>query len=127
MRRASLPLLTAVGLLIGHASAADAAEDPGWVVGEGGHSCGDFILALRQHAADGQSYNHGGANFLPESDLYEQWIWGYVSAQSFRYHLKARSDGSGITLWVAHWCESHGDESVASAAGAFVAHLLNEK
>jgi hypothetical protein len=127
MLKATLLLLIAVEILGGQAFAADAASESGWIVGVGQHSCGTFLLALRAHAANGQGHSTDGTMFVANSELYQQWIWGYVSALSFRYRLKTTTDGAGITQWVAHWCESHGDESVSSAAGVFVAHLRNEK
>jgi hypothetical protein len=68
-----------------------------------------------------------GSMNVAESEMYQQWIWGYVSAASFRYGLPPGSDGPGVTQWVAHWCESHGDDLIVSAAGAYIARYETVK
>jgi hypothetical protein len=100
--------------------------EPGWIVGEGQHSCGSFLEAMREHPPNGDGMRMNGAMYLSESELYQQWLWGYISAESFRYGLATTPDSAGITQWVVHWCESHPDEFLASAAGAFVAHRLKK-
>lgn len=94
-----------------YASSADLHQ--GYLVGTGQKSCGSFLSALHSHATDSTALNWQGTSWVPVSEMYEQWLWGFVSAESFHLQLKSDTDGPGITQWVAHWCESHGDESLA--------------
>jgi hypothetical protein len=95
--------------------------EPGWIVGMGQQSCASFLAAVREHAPNGQrSVEQGNVS---RSDLFQQWLWGYVSVDSSRNGLAVKGDGAGITQWVVQWCESHDpDEQLVSAAGAYVAH-----
>jgi hypothetical protein len=122
MYRVAVALVVA-SLFLSIRSAVAADADPGWVVGVGRHSCGSFLAALREHEPNGEGYHMQGSMYVSESELFQQWIWGYVTAH-FRYGLSAKGDGPGITQWVAHWCESHGDDTVLSAAGAYIAHAM---
>ena len=94
-------LVVALQLFLACTAVADNQEH-GWVIGVGQHSCGTFLAALREHAPNGEGYHMQGALFVSASNLYEQWIWGYVTAESSRYGLPAKGDGAGITQWVAH-------------------------
>ena len=54
-------------------------QGKGWL-GAGGHSCAAFLGALREHQANGEGYRSNGTTFLSVGDVYQQWLWGYVSA-----------------------------------------------
>jgi hypothetical protein len=115
-------LVTLVCLWI---SASAQGAEPGWLVGLGEESCGSFLQAIRAHQPTGQSFlSNDGTRFYPESELFQQWLWGYLTASSG--NLPPTTDGPGFTAWVKHWCESHADEPFVHAAHALASHLVEK-
>src|ERR1700730_7655745 len=103
------------------------AQGQWYTMGIGTNSCGSFIKALQAEApstgTQRASLTWEGKQWVETGYAYEQWLMGFVSAANLSQLTPTKQimvDGNGIVLWVKHYCDSHADETLISAAGAFV-------
>ena len=104
-----------------------AAEKGWWTVGRGSQSCGTFVRAIdamgpwSNNAAQSRIWENKA--WVEDGFAYQQYLFGFVSSANLSrldYSKQIQVDGAGVVMWVRHYCESHADESIDTAIGAFV-------
>lgn len=102
-----------VGLLIASACQNAAAQRAGYIIGVGGLSCGKYL-------------EHRQQNYAPQTDLYVNWTWGYLSAYN---HFAAQQqvlppdDPPSILAYLDKYCRDHPLDKIINGAVALIGDL----